>query len=691
MTDILQFLDAAIDRVGEKRRSRFPLFPLAEADNRRTGTGIPLIKKEVPAVPAVPAAAQGIYGDTTPHGGISPDGLDQKGESAPQVSSFNSTGNTGTTGKPEESCGSARSRDGASDGNNGNPTTAWLSEHGLFIDFETRSTANLKAVGPFVYAESTWTQVWVACYAIGNGPVHVWRPGDPVPADLAAHVAAGLPLIAHNASFERAIWAMIMSPRHGWPETRLEQWYCTAAMAAAMALPRKLEDVAKLYESVPRKDMEGHGLMLRMTRPAAVEEIPCPFCGAGIGEPPARPDCLCRHDPGWRLRVSWYEEAGAVERGTKYCIRDVETERELLTKLRLLPRSEREVWFLDQRVNERGISVDVDLARKARDIVKVRLAELDAELKDVTASAVGAATQIAKLVAWLKSRGVELPGDGNELGKADIERLLARADLSPDCRRALEIRHEAGKTSMAKLDAYIARTSADGRMRDNCGAGRTGRWSGKGAQLQNLPRPLEDMTASRIPYALEFIAQGWAIHELELLFPNQGLEVITACLRPMLTAAAGHDLIGADYNAIEARGVAWLAGAQRILGIFERGEDPYRDMAAQIYGRPADSFGKTGAERQLGKQAVLGLGYQMGAERFQDTCEKKGHLDHDRRSGASQNGLPRLQPGNHPALDRTAGGGHPGGAAPGSPFPGSKRPAHLLQERHLALAATAVG
>jgi DNA polymerase bacteriophage-type len=633
MSDILDLLDSVVDRVGERRRKDFPQFPSQDASRSDTGTPKILIENLLPAFPVVPVAGEVI--DVGTNSNIASTTWELKGpdESAPLTLSFRSTGNTGPTGNPEESCGSPSSRDGDGDGNSGNTATARqystvnLAEVGLVIDFETRSTANLKEVGPFVYADGTWTQVWVACYAIGNGPVQVWHPGDPVPAALGAHVAAGLPLVAHNSLFERTIWAKIMTPRHGWPETRLEQWYCTAAMAAAMGLPRKLEDVAKHFEGVPQKDMDGHRLMRQMARPASTEEIPCPFCGAGSGEPPARPDCVCQHDIGWRRQVTWYEEAGAIERCTNYCIRDVEVERALLAKLGPLSPAEREVWLLDQRTNERGVSVDLDLARKAQGIVKSRLAELDTELKDVTANAVGAATQVARLTAWLKSRGVELTGDGNELGKVEVERLLAQTDLPPDCRRALEIRREAAQTSMAKLDAYIARTSADGRMRDNllyCGAGRTGRWAGKGAQLQNLPRRSPDISQCFVDLAMLMISAGGTIRDLERMFSGQTLEVIAACLRPMLTAAAGHDLIGADYNAIEARGTAWLAGAQHMLGIFQRGEDPYLDMAAQIYGRPAESFSKSGPERQLGKAAVLGLGYQMGAERFKETCETQG-------------------------------------------------------------------
>ena len=172
-----------------------------------------------------------------------------------------------------------------------------------------------------------------------------------------------------------------------------------------------------------------------------------------------------------------------------------------------------------------------------------------------------------------------LPGgvESTWLSKDQITILLQR-DLSAECRRALEIRLDAAKTSKAKLDAFAKRTSADGRIRDNLvydGAARTGRWSGRGAQLQNLPRPPASMKSVDIDWALKFIGAGWALGDLEKLIRAPGLEIITACLRPMLIAAPGRDLIAADYNAVEARGTAWLANAGRMLEIFSRGEDPY--------------------------------------------------------------------------------------------------------------------
>jgi len=632
MTDIFDVLDRAIDEFGRKRRSDAGSSREPNTAGTVTGTPNPLKRNPVPVIPAVPVAnddtsAEHPIRSTVEHrSAISPT------ESAPEVyPPLQNTGSTGTTGTLEDFRGSPGSRAPIPSGNYGKcPNTdsalhedqiSYLSEYGLFIDFETRSALELPEVGSCAYADHVSTEVWVACYAIGKGPVQAWYPGNPVPADLTEHVEAGRPLVAHNATFERTIWAKILTPQYGWPEPELSQWYCTAAMAAAMGLPRSLEGAALVTGCSFQKDMEGRRLILQMSRPVSAQACACVFCGAEPerARPPA---CFCGGGFDFRFQFNWQDDPESLKRGTEYCIRDVEAERELLTKLLPLPAFEREIWLLDQRINDRGIPVDLPMVNNAKAIVEQHLGRLNAELRDLTNGAVTAATQLPKLIAWLKDHGIELSTVGGTLGKEEVERLLARDDLPADCRRALKIRREASKTSTAKLDAYLRRTSRDDRLRETLlyqGAGRTGRWAGRGAQLQNLPRGGVEYPE----FALEAIKQGFSA-ELFEAFVGPPLGAISGCLRQMLVAAPGCDLIGADYNAIEARGTAWLAGSKRMLEIFRRGEDPYRDMAAHIYGQPAESFTKTSRERQLGKIAVLGLGYQMGAERFRETCAQQG-------------------------------------------------------------------
>jgi DNA polymerase len=461
----------------------------------------------------------------------------------------------------------------------------------LHLDVETRSAVDLKLAGPWVYAQHPSTDLWCACWAIGDGPVQTWRPGDPPSPELVEHVAAGGPLVAHNAmSFERIIWKCVLAARRGWPEPALEQWHCTGALAAAIALPRSLDEAARALGLPVQKDMAGRRLMLQMARPRLVE-----------------PDG----------RIVWWEVPDKVRRLIAYCRQDVEVERALHQRLRPLSDAEREVFLLDARINERGVAVDLELVEAAEALVVETHAQLDAEMRGLTGGMVEAATQTARLLTWLRARGVE----ADSVDKPAVAELLDR-DLPDDVRRVLEIRSEAARSSTAKLQAFRARTCRDRRLRDNLlyhGAG-TGRWSGKGVQLQNLPRP---SVVTDLEAAITAIRQGEQAWWIDA-FHGPPMGVVSDCLRGMLVAAAGMELIAADFAAIEARVLAWLAGQRDLIRLFATGGDAYRHMAAQIYGRSADAIAKGSIERQLGKQAVLGCGYGLGAPRFRTTCADAG-------------------------------------------------------------------
>ncbi len=505
----------------------------------------------------------------------------------------------------------------------------------LHLDYETRSTVNLPRTGPWVYAQHWSTQVWCACFARGDEEPEAWHPGDPVPETVARAARDGVPFIAHNVGFERAITAGIMAPVHGWPIIPLDRWYCTASMAAAMCLPRKLEDVARILGCLHQKDMEGHRLMLKMMRPS--KRVKCVAC-RGKGVSPAGHDCPICETRGEFLY--WHDDTPAIARGTAYCAQDVRTERSVCERLRALSPSERQVWLLDQTINERGVRVDIPTVNKALVIAKKATVELNQETQLLTGGVLteegevvgGVVTsQVKKLRIWLATEGLNV----KDLRKETVEGLLKSANLDDLVTQALELRQEAAKTSTAKLNAYLLRTCADGRMRDNLmyhGAG-TGRWSGRGAQLQNLPSRYL-LKKWQIEIALEMIAEGWSGEDLRRWIDTP-LEVLSACLRGMIVASPGHIIYACDYNAIEARGTAWLADARALLGVFARGEDPYLFQAAGIYShvdlsgvdwsdeKCVDEVKKCYArERQLGKIAVLGLGYQMGWEKFQATCAK---------------------------------------------------------------------
>jgi DNA polymerase bacteriophage-type len=509
-------------------------------------------------------------------------------------------------------------------------------EDALHLDYETWSTVNLPKAGPWVYGEHWSTSVWTACFARGDGPVEAWHPGDPFPRTIERAVEDGVPFVAHNVGFERAITHTQMFTKHGWPLIPLDRWWCTASMAAAMCLPRKLEDLALLLNCIEKKDMEGHRLMLKMMKPA--KRIMCHGCH-GHGTIHGIECFMCE---GHGEFLTWHDSPADINRGTLYCMQDVRTERALIPKLRALSPSERKIWLLDQRINERGVLVDTPTVHKALKLVKKAVADLGEETrlltggsKDESGNITGGVlpSQVRKLRTWLMLEGLHV----EDLRKDTVSGILASPNLDAILRQALELRQEAAKTSTAKLNAYLARTCADDRMRDNLmyhGAG-TGRWAGRGAQLQNLPSRYL-LKKWQIEKAIECIAAGWDAASLRMWFDSSVLEIISACLRGMIIAAPGHEIICADYNAIEARVAAWLAGAAGLLGVFSRGEDPYLFMAASIYKHvnlsgvdwtQEDVVEALKAlyknERALGKIAVLGLGYQMGWEKFQLTCAKE--------------------------------------------------------------------
>src|SRR3954469_6163332 len=176
-------------------------------------------------------------------------------------------------------------------------------EDALHVDLETRSIVNLPKTGPYVYFDHWSTECWGACYARGDDPVEAWHPGDPVPpAILKAH-QDGVPFVAHNAGFERVAFDKIMGLRHGWPTPPLERWYCTAAMAAALALPRSLGGVCKVMHRVEQKDMEGADIIKRMMKPFKVEQVPCFLCGEKI----------CAHDELFKTVLYYRDTPDMVE------------------------------------------------------------------------------------------------------------------------------------------------------------------------------------------------------------------------------------------------------------------------------------------------------------------------------------------------------------------------------------------
>lgn len=463
----------------------------------------------------------------------------------------------------------------------------------LRIDFETRSVADLPRTGVHVYAADPSTYVWCMAYAFDDEPVELWTPEDAFPARIAEHISAGGLIGAWNANFERTIWRDVQQARLGWPEVSLNQWRCTMVEAMALSLPGKLEDAADALGLATRKDMAGSRLMMQMSKPRRVSAD----------------------------GITWWDQPEKLERLYAYCKQDVVVERAVSAYLHRLSPFEQDLWFFDQQINDRGVFVDKEACRAASVVVREATAAADKEMRRVTGGEVSACSSVSQLIGWLRARGVSV----ESVAKAPLLDLLA-TDLPADARRALELRRDAAKTSTAKLGAMLTRRGADGRMRDNLqyhGAG-TGRWSGRGAQLQNLPRPSkanEKRVVSIVDEMLATRSAAW----LSVMYGSP-LQAVSDAIRSLVTAGAGNVLMAADFSNIEGRGVAWLAGEEPKLKRFRefdagKGPDIYLVTAASIYDVPiADAM----PYRQVGKVAELACGYGGGAGAFAKMAEGYG-------------------------------------------------------------------
>lgn len=453
----------------------------------------------------------------------------------------------------------------------------------LHLDYETHSAAELKKTGTYVYVADETTDVWCAAYAVDDGPVKLWVPGDPVPGEIIDAVLGDWKIVAHNAAFERLVWWHICAPRYGWPKPRLEQFYCTMAMAYAMALPGALEGASAAVGLDMEKDMKGHRLMLQMAKPRRVE------------------------DDGTLI---WWDDDDRKQRLYDYCKQDVVVEQELERRLLPLSEYEQNVWWLDQKINDRGVQTDTKLCHILNDIAARATKRLNVRMKALTDGEVFACSNVQQLVKWLNGRG--LPA--KSLAKDKLAEFLIMDDLSDDVREALELRQEAAKASTRKINAMLNGANADGKNRGilQYHAASPGRWGGRRLQPQNLPRP------TRKQHEIEAIIdmlekEPEALDALELLY-GRPLTAVSDCLRGLIVAPPGKDLVVADFSNIEGRVNAWLAGETWKLDAFrayDRGEGPdlYLVAAGKIYSVSPD---KAKPYRQVGKVSELSLGYQGG-------------------------------------------------------------------------------
>lgn len=458
----------------------------------------------------------------------------------------------------------------------------------LSIDIETYSPVDIRSAGAYKYAEEV--EIILFAYAFDNEPVTVIdTTKDSVPGNvLEALTDPTILKKAFNAAFERAciseFYFMDLPP---------EQWECTMIRSAMCGLPLSLEESARVLRLVNQKDTAGKALIRLFC-------VPCkPTKTNGM-----RTRNLPQHFPEkWNAFI-------------EYCRQDVEVERSISEKLAFFPISdeERELWCLDQRINERGVLIDRGFAQTAIELDLAFRERLTSEACEITG--LSNPNSVAQLKEWLTK---ETETEITSLKKGDLPKMLTSVD-SEAAKRIVQLRIELSKTSVKKYTAMINAAGRDNRVRgilQHYGASRTGRWSGRLIQVQNLPRG----EFKNIEVPRELVRAG----DAELLEMCYGAipDTLSSLIRSTLIPAKGKKLFISDFSAIEARVIAWVAGEQWRIDVFNTHGKIYEASAAQMFKVPLESIGKDSPLRQKGKVAELALGYQGGP----NALLKMGALD----------------------------------------------------------------
>jgi DNA polymerase bacteriophage-type len=365
-------------------------------------------------------------------------------------------------------------------------------------DVECRSAAPLKGkmgVGARAYAEHPTTSMLSVAFALGDGPVEVWVPGEPVPElVLAAAADPSCLWVAHHAAFERAILDGVLVPRHGWPAVPVERHVCTMALALSHGYPGGLDGAATMLGLVNQKDIAAAKEVSKMWRPRKPKR----------GEDPNA--------------LYWIDTPELRSKLYAYNKQDVVTTRELHRRLPALSAEEQEVWIIDAQINDRGVLIDAPLATAASRLAVKAIDELGNRICEETGGAVDKASKLQKLKTWLEAQGVKLPSklrkvdddefeERDSLGADDIEKLLAGDLPNESVRKVLEIRLLAAQSAAAKVNRMLVTRCADGRVRNiyRMYGALTGRFAGEGIQPQNLKRPTLLKNDADIAAAIEMV------------------------------------------------------------------------------------------------------------------------------------------------------------------------------------------
>jgi DNA polymerase len=456
---------------------------------------------------------------------------------------------------------------------------------------------DLRKCGVSHYARDPSAEVLMCAYAFDDGPVLQWVPaeGEPMPHDL--HDAIRDPAViksAWNAVFEQNIWAHVLGIETPW-----DAWQCTMVLAMTLSLPGSLAQAGEVV-----------GLPAEKAKLAEGKRLVKLFCA------PRKPTKMKPH-----VRATRETDSEKWEDFKRYNIRDVEAERAIWRRLRTwaLSPEEHANWVLDCEINARGLPVNMRAVDGALEIYGAIVQDRLAKMREITG--LDNPNSGAQLLPWLRDRGYPYA----DLVKGHVKKASGLSYADNGTKAVLEYRSEIAKASVKKFDALKRATDSDNRLRFHYqfwGAQRTGRTAGRVFAPQNLPRPPDYLEDKHKQAALVDDLETCTPLGFEWLYSNP-MEALSTAVRPVIEAPAGRTFVSADLNAIENRGIGYLANEEKILNVFREGRCPYLDFASQFYQRPyAELYeeykpkdGSKGdkSKRKFCKPSTLGCGYRLSA------------------------------------------------------------------------------